>query len=315
MSGPLMIIVETDQSSSLLGIDTWVVATLVAVMFQTARFAVQKQLTLDGMSALAATWARFLWATPFLTTAFVVWFLIYQPILPRFSIEFWVLILVGSAAQILATFCVLLLFKMRAFAVGLTFKKSEALQTGLLGWVALGDRLSIGGVLALVLGFASLSVLSAPDSAGRPGEGLRSAGLGLASGALFAVTGVACRAAILQIEAPTVVQAGLALFVATTLQTALLALWFAIRDPAQLRATMRAWRPGVLLSVLSLLGSYGWFAAFALQNAAYVFALGQFELIIAVIVGFLFFGETPKRREILGMASLAASLIALVMFA
>lgn len=310
-----MMVGSGDPSISLLDVEAWVVATLAAVMFQTARFAVQKQMTLDGMSALAATWARFLWATPFLTAAFLLWVQAYDPVLPELSFQFWGLIFVGSTAQILATFCVLLLFKMRAFAVGLTFKKSEALQTGLLGWVALGDRLSIGGVFALLCGFASLSFLSAPDGAGRAGEGLRSVCLGLASGALFAVTGVAFRAAILQIEAPTVVQAGLALVVATTLQTILIGLWFATRDPVQLRATLRAWRPGVLLSVLSLLGSYGWFAAFALQNAAYVYALGQVELIVAVIVGFMLFGETPKRREAIGMASLAASLIALVMLA
>lgn len=303
------------ESFDLFGSEAWILATLTAVMFQTARFAVQKQLTLEGMSALAATWARFLWATPFLVFTLFLWLQFYQPVLPKLSVQFWILISIGGIAQILATVCVLLLFKMRAFAVGLTFKKSEALQTGLLGWIALGDRLSAGGIFALLLGFVSLSVLSVPDSAGRPGDGLRSAGLGIMSGALFAVTGVAFRAAILLIEAPTMIQAGLALVVATTLQTVFLALWFATSDPSQIRITLRAWRPGVLLGILSLLGTYGWFAAFALQNAAYVYALGQVELIVAVIVGFMLFGEKPKRRELIGMAVLAASLIALVMLA
>jgi drug/metabolite transporter (DMT)-like permease len=74
--------------------------------------------------------------------------------------------------------------------------------------------------------------------------------------------------------------------------------------PSQMRATLRTWRPGVLLSFLSLLGSYGWFAAFALQKAAYVCVLGQVELTVAAIVGFMLLGETPKRRELVGMSSL-----------
>mgnify|MGYP006272052667 CR=1 FL=1 len=297
------------------GADAWILATLAAVLFQTARFALQKQLTLDGLSALAATWARFLWATPFLLVAFVAWVQVFEPTLPALSPQFWLLISVGSIAQILATLCVLRLFQMRAFAIGLTFKKSEALQTGLLGWLALGDRLSLGGVIALIAGFVSLRVLSSTSGSTNSGDGVRSAGLGIASGALFAITGVAFRAAILEIDALTEVQAALSLLIATTLQTTFLSTWFLALDLTQVRKTLLAWRSGIVLGVLSLLGSYAWFVAFALQNAAYVYALGQVELIAAVFVGYLIFGEKPGRRELLGMASLAASLVALVVLA
>jgi drug/metabolite transporter (DMT)-like permease len=206
-------------------VEPWVLATLVATLFQTARFAVQKRLTLSGLSALAATWARFLWATPVLILVLIAWLSVTNAELPALSGAFWAFVLIGSVAQILATVCVLLLFKVRAFAVGLTFKKSEALQTGLLGWLVLGDPLSIGGAAALLVGFIALVILSFPSGGNLSHASLKTVVLGLASGAFFAVTGVAFRAAVLEIDASTQTQAALALIVSTTVQTLLLAVW------------------------------------------------------------------------------------------
>jgi drug/metabolite transporter (DMT)-like permease len=50
-----------------------------------------------------------------------------------------------------------------------------------------------------------------------------------------------------------------------------------------------------------------------LQNAAYVKALGQVELILSLFASILFFRETITRREIAGMALLGASILALVL--
>lgn len=297
--------------------EPWIIATLAAAFFQTLRFAVQKRLTAPepggaGLTAVGATWARFLYSAPHLAVGVGVWFGATGASFPDLSGAFWLYAVLGGIAQILATVCVVMLFSFRAFAVGLTFKKSEVLQTALVGWIVLGDSVSVGALAALVVGFLALSVLSAPPKDAAWGEALRAVGLGLASGAFFAIAGVSYRGATLEIDAPLALQAAVALMIVTAIQSSLMALWLGWRDRPDAARTLRAWRPGVAMGIFSLLGSLGWFVAFAQQNAAYVFALGQVELLFGLIMGRVFFAEQPSRRELVGMGLLVGSMIWLV---
>ena len=59
-------------------------------------------------------------------------------------------------------------------------------------------------------------------------------------------------------------------------------------------------------------GSVSWFSAFTLQNAAYVQALGQVELVFSIAVSALFFRERITGRELAGIAVLGLSILALI---
>jgi uncharacterized membrane protein len=98
----------------------------------------------------------------------------------------------------------------------------------------------------------------------------------------------------------------------TTSQSLTMTAWFLARGGGALVQTWREWRVGVLVGASSAAGSLGWFVAFAIQNAAYVFAVGQVELIFAMFASTRVFGEGLTRREIAGLALLAASVVALV---
>jgi drug/metabolite transporter (DMT)-like permease len=78
-------------------------------------------------------------------------------------------------------------------------------------------------------------------------------------------------------------------------------------------AVWRARRVAVWIGLTSMGGSLCWFIAFTLQNAAYVKALGQVELILSVIASTLFFRERITGREALGMAILVASILLLIL--
>jgi drug/metabolite transporter (DMT)-like permease len=65
----------------------------------------------------------------------------------------------------------------------------------------------------------------------------------------------------------------------------------ALREPGQLRRVLVHWRPALLVGVSGGLASIGWFSAFTLQNATYVRALGQIELIFTFAATLLFFRE------------------------
>lgn len=296
--------------------EAWIPITIAAAAAQTLRFIAQKRLTGAGLSAGGATLARFLYAAP-LAALLVAGYGAakgYAP--PALPAAFWGHALAGGLAQILATMCVVALFAHRNFAVGLTFKKTEVMLTAVVGFAVLGDRVSAPGALALALGF--LGVLCLSDPPGATGRGLarvvnRAAGLGLLSGLFFAVSAVGYRGAVLALDGgDTAFRAGATLAVVTAAQTLALGAWLLWREPGQVPAVLSHWRVAGQVGLLSMLGSYCWFAAFSLQNAAYVFAVGQIELIFGVLASVLVFGERITAREATGMAVIAVSILLLV---
>jgi drug/metabolite transporter (DMT)-like permease len=223
----------------------------------------------------------------------------------------------GALAQILATWCVVALFAQRNFAVGITFKKTETVQTALVGFLVLGDRISLGGLVAILLGLVGVLVLSGQK--GQDGGGWRrfankGAGLGLLSGAFFAISAVGYRGATLEVASDDpLMRALVSLACVTTTQGLSLALWLRWREPGQMTRVLASWRKSVWMGLASLGGSLGWFTAFTLMNAAYVFAVGQVEVIFSIAASVLFFKEKISRREAAGIALISASVLSLVL--
>ncbi len=146
-----------------------------------------------------------------------------QP-LPAMSGAFWAYALAGGLSQILATMCVVALFAERNFAVGITFKKTEVIQTAIVGYLVLGEGLSRAGVAGGSAGLssASSSCRIRPAASGGSGSALtnRAAGLGLLSGVFFAVSAVGYRGASLSLgSGDTALRAGFTLAVVTASQT------------------------------------------------------------------------------------------------
>jgi uncharacterized membrane protein len=62
-----------------------------------------------------------------------------------------------------------------------------------------------------------------------------------------------------------------------------------------------------------MLGSVGWFTAMTLQNAAYVRALGQIELVFTFLAAHLIFRESSTRLEVTGILLLVAGILILLL--
>ena len=289
--------------------ELWVFFAVLAAAAQTFRFAVQKVLAGGMLSAAGATWARFLWSWPFAgLLAFAYGWATDAP-WPDFNTSFFGWGMLGGVFQILATICTVKLFSMRAFAVGITFKKTEVMLTALVGFAILGDAISGLGLAAIALGFVGVLLLSDPPEGG--GLLNKSAGVGILSGLLFALAAVTYRGATLAIDTgDPVLTGGVTLAVVALWQTVALGAWLWLREPGQIAATLRAWPQTSIVSVLSLIGSWSWFAAFSLMNAAFVFAVGQIELIFSLLVGAFWFRERLKPRELAGMGVLTVSILA-----
>ncbi len=273
----------------------------------------QKTLSLGALSAVGATWSRFVFAVPFAGFFVFAYGQISGESLPHLPPMFWAFSIGGGLAQILATWAVVALFSLRNFAVGITFKKTEVLQAALLGFVVLGDRVSFWGVLAILLGFVGVGYLSA-DNRALKSLNRHSVALGVFAGALFAISGVAYRGAVLQVAAENPFsRAILTLLVVTLFQTLALALWLAIWQQGEIRRVLKSWRTSIWIGMAGIGGSIGWFAAFSLQNAAYVFAVGQIEVIFSILIGRFLFGEKLSGRETLGIILVTLSILALIL--
>lgn len=297
--------------------DLWITVSLLAAVFQTVRFMLQKVLATSTLSAAGATFSRFVYSAPFIALLLIAYMRATGASLPSLDLRFWGFGLLGGITQILATVCVVLLFKERNFAVGITFKKTEVIQTVLVGVLLLGDRVSWGGLGAIMLGLVGLLLLSG----GKEAKGFRlsdlrnrAAGLGIASGVLFAFSAVSYRGASLTLATDDpLLRAGVTLMAVVAMQTLIMTIWLHLRERGEMGRVWRARRVAVWIGLTSMGGSLCWFIAFTLQNAAYVKALGQVELILSVIASTLFFKEKITKREATGMTILVASILLLIL--
>ncbi|MEC3861888.1 DMT family transporter [Mesobacterium sp. TK19101] len=296
----------------------WIAVSLAAALFQTVRFMLQKVLATVRLSATGATFSRFFYSAPLVILALFFYLHFSGRPMPAIGGIFWIAGMVGGIGQILATICVVALFKQRNFAVGLTFAKTEVIQSAMFGWLILGDAVSAYGSLAIVLGVAGVILLSRKpgDVATRWWRDLSSQAslLGLSSGVLFAISAVLYRAATLSVDSPDApLRAAVTLAFVTGFQLCIMTIWLFWRDRDQLGRVWAARRTGIFVGLTSIGGSFGWFWAFTLQNAAYVKVVGQIELIFGILASVLFFHETITRREIVGIAILTGSILLLVL--
>lgn len=296
--------------------EPWVMLTFGAVVFQTARFMLQKQLSSAALSASGATFARFLYSAPLVLVALPMLLAARGLDWPAMPPAFWLYAWIGGLTQILATVCVLLIFRSRNFAVGITLKKTEVLLTALVSLVVLGEGVSLPALLAIIVGMAGVLIMSdMPQVDGAWWRRLdgRAAVLGIGSGVFFAVSGVCYRAASLQIAVDdALVRAVVTLAAVGTSQLIGMAIWMHLRERGQIGKVVQAWRSAGLVGIASMLGSLCWFTAFTLQNATYVYAVGQSEVILSLLATYAFFRERLSWREGAGIALVTVSVFSLI---
>ena len=296
----------------------WIPVTIWAAFAQTIRNAAQKGLT-ASLGALGATLVRFLYGLPFA----LLWLLGVRAVgdfaWPSLHPAFLGWVCLGSISQIFATALLLRVMAERNFALGVAYSKSDVIQSALFGFMFLGDVLSRGAGIAVLLGTLGVVLLSPPDRE-RPFRALltgwttRSALLGLASGACFAMSAVGFRGAALALpDTSFVMAAAVTLAIAQALQTLALGGWLLVRDPGVVTRTFRAWRPSMLAGFMGAAASAGWFTAMAIEPAAHVRALGMVELLFSYVVSRRLFSERLTALERAGLALLAAGLVAVTL--
>jgi drug/metabolite transporter (DMT)-like permease len=137
--------------------------------------------------------------------------------------------------------------------------------------------------------------------------------LGIGAGAMFALSSVGYRGAILSLEGtPFFMAATFTLAVGLVLQACLLSLYLALRDRAVLAAIVRAWRPSLFAGAMGAFASEFWFLAFALATAASVRTLALVEVLFAQAISSFIFKQPTLRREAAGIVLVVIGVALLV---
>ncbi|PIW26316.1 MAG: hypothetical protein COW30_15755 [Rhodospirillales bacterium CG15_BIG_FIL_POST_REV_8_21_14_020_66_15] len=298
--------------------ELWIPITVLAAFLQNARSALQKHLK-GRLSTLGAAYVRFLYALPF--SAVYLWGLheIAGKPLPDFNDTFLMYCVLGGASQIIFTVLLLYLFQFRNFAVGTTYSKTEVFQVAILGFLILGDTVTLTAAAAIVLAGFGVVVLSAGQSHVSlktlvAGVAEKPTLIGLVCGAFLGASVVFFRGAALSLKwddlAMTV---AFTLAVSLVIQTIAMGAYIAWKEAPTLKAVFVHWKWSAAVGAVGMAGSIAWFLAFTMQNAAYVRALGQVELVFTFIASIFFFKEKVTRLEVIGIALIVAAILLLIL--
>ena len=289
----------------------WATFTIVAAAAQTVRNATQRGLT-TRLGTVGATHVRFLFGFPF-ALIFLIAVMIALRQAPRLPpLMFWAWVIDGALAQVAATALMLAAMNDRSFVVVYAYIKTEPVQVALFGLVFLGD--AVTPIMAAAILIATAGVVTMALKPGTSAD-LKSTLLGLGAGAMFALSAVGFRGAILSLGLPSYVMAAtFTVVVGLMLQSVLLSLYLWLRNPDVLVSIVRAWRPSLFAGFMGALASQFWFLAFALATAASVRTLALVEVLFAQAISRFVFKQPTTAREAVGVVLIVIG-VALLLWA
>lgn len=291
----------------------WIPVTLAAALAQTGRNATQRGLT-ERLGTLGATNVRFLYGLPFACAFLVLALWLTGATVPTFTPRALIFTALGAAAQIAATALMLQAMRNQGFGLVTAWLKVEPVLVALIGWAILGEALTLPMLAAIGVAVGGVLVMTLKPGQGRSMlSGLAPAALGLAAGLCFGLSAIGFRGAITALpEGGFLIRALTILALTLALQTLALGLWLAVRDRPALTGSLRAFTPSLAAGFLGALASAGWFTGFALTTAANVRTLALVEVIFALLVARLAFGQRASPRQLAGIGILLLGVILLL---
>jgi drug/metabolite transporter (DMT)-like permease len=290
----------------------WVLFTIFASGGQVARNAMQRELT-RTVGTAGATFVRFLFGLPFGIVFLVAVTATTGKPLPAVTLPFTAWTVMGAVAQMVATALMLMAMRERSFVVATAYLKTEPVLVAVFGLAFLGDALTMPVAAAILI--ATMGVMIVSWTPGARLSSMRPAAFGVGAAALFGLSAVGFRGAILSLQIDSfVVAATFSLAATLIVQTALLLIYLVALDWPALLAILKAWRASLFAGFLGAGSSELWFLAFALTAAANVRTLALIEVIFAQIVSHRLFSQRTAGRDVAGILLVVGG-IALLLWA
>ena len=299
----------------------WIGLAIFAALMQAVRTAAQKQLN-RRLSTLATTYVRSLYGLPVMLAYLSLVLATVGGGAPLVSARYLVFTFTGAMTQVIATMLLISMFRLRNFAVGTVMTKCDILLTALIGWLFFSEAHSVGGLLALGIVFAGVLMLALGQ--------ISSGGLGalgterltvrevlfseptrvaLACAFMFSLSYLFFREATLALEGDFLWRGAWTVMLATAMQTVVGGIWLWRTEPSAFADFWPNRRLSLFIGVTSAVGSIAWFTAFTLQNASYIRAVGQIEVVFTLLISALYFRERISPLELAGIAATVAGIL------
>ena len=292
----------------------WIWITILAAISQSFRTAQQKNLK-NRLGDFGASFVRFSYAIPFAWSCLLFYCFVMNSSLPSLNYKFGFWVTIAGVLQIIFTVLLIKLFSHRSFAAGTAFSKTEVIQVAIFEALIIGYVVSFQVGFAIVLGFLAIILLSIVKGQITFSNLISSlltkqTALGLASGAFLALCSVCFRAATDSLDGDDLVlKAGYTLGISLIIQTTLMGFWMKKNAYKELILTFREWQSSSIVGFFGALTSFCWFYAFSANAVAPVRAVGQIELVLALLISIFFFREKPSWKEVAAIILLLISII------
>ena len=296
----------------------WVPISMMAALMQAVRTAAQKALN-ARLSTWMTTYVRSIFGLPFMLVYLWVMVRVEGIGAPEFDAEYLGNCAGAAVSQVAGTFLLILLFRMSNFAVGTMLSKTDVMQTAIIGSILFSETISPIGWVAIVLTVLGVILISAgrarPALPGSAGALVSPATLiGLLTGFSFCLSYLFLREASLVLDdGSRPWRAAWTMVVVTSMQVVGLGLWLLLTEMREFARLPGLLRPCLFIGVTSAMGSVGWFTAMALQNASYVKAVGQIEVVFTVLISTFYFRERIRRIEFVGIATIVIGVLLFVL--
>ena len=260
------------------------------------------------MSVNGAGFVRYLYGMPTALIILLVALWVTGAPLPKINEPFLVYSALGGIGQILETNLPIMSFGYRNFAVGTAYSKTETVQSALLAFFLLDERLRPLALVGMGVGLVGVMTLSLAGKGFKPGDLLRAtvqpaALCGLGAGLLVAFTTVFIKFANQALPDPNLtIRALFGLVVTNTMQIGMQGAYLLWREPRELKKAFTSWRSSMWVGTLSGCGSACWFTGFAIAPIAMVRAVGQVEMVFTLLFSRFYLKEVLKPGDVAGLA-------------
>jgi uncharacterized membrane protein len=231
---------------------------------------------------------------------------------------------ITGSLQIAGNFALLKTFKSKNFSIGVAFYKTEVLQALIVGLIFFNQLISFAGFVIIL--FTTFGVFLMSNISFRGGIKNFSFSqpaviYGLLSGFFFSITAFHLKFASENLTAIGYNNFTSPITVLLWVITIQNIIFITIKTcQGRLTSDLKKLflaenkRSFIKTSILSFFGSLFWFIAFAIGNVVYVKAVGQIEMVFAVLASHFYLKEKHRSREFLGIAITASGIILLIFF-
>lgn len=268
----------------------WILLALAAALFQVLRNTTMKRLG-HALDEYINVWGRFTFLLPFaLATCLLGGFPAIQP-------GFWAWCAAFGVSQTISTLALSKALKLSDISLVTALWKVSLLILLGLAWVSIGERptaLGVAGVLLSAVGVYTLNVSRARISPWAPLVVLftdRGQRYTLLAALFYAPSVITIKGAILASDPATGTLGG---YAAASLLMTPIALATSARHFA---AVPRYWKEFAALGLFAALTTLSQGTAYAMTLSSYVEAVKQVEILFAMAIGVVVFGEAQRVRE------------------